>query len=379
MMLAGGDLPGEISADVTARSDSSSLLLRQKMYDPEKCARAIAVKVMDGDAAGAVAAVAAVAASCAESGVAVGSLEDYTDSTALHCLLYETIQDPVRQDQLDALSAAVGELLLCGASPIHENRRGWTPLGLAAHVPVFEQLVEAARTQHGLSAAECVGLPCGDTLLMFQVRQNNVREYVNLRDPLGRTALHLHPSIERAALLLELGADVNATDMSDDAYWKKVDGRDPFVPKRPDGGVEDPEVLLATARENRRNMPSEVGLQLRQWRNNVALWWTDSGHRGQPGNRTPLAYALAQGTPDGDATKMVRLLLDAGASPDAVDDQGLTPVQFGIKYGIAIYQNICDALWWRRRQYKPESNQAVLDDHAGALQLARDAAAAALA
>ena len=390
---------------------------------------AMVLRVSDGDVDGAVAAVAnAPCHILMERGALViklvGELQrDWLSGTTLHCLLKET-RRTTTSEQLNALSAAVRELLRNGASPIAVDYYGRTPLYYANHGRIFDQLVEAAETQCQVSPADYVAL--GQSMLMRHVSCDNVaivekllkeydvdpwmlsegetypihaaglrmiqllaeavgsrrapdegpdaawdpesrvRAYVNLTDICGRTPLHMRSNAECVELLLQLGADVAATDMSEDAYLgteKKY--------------AEDPDALLAIVKAT-----GSSGLGRTQdfsSLNSKMLQWAHG--RDRPGKRTALAYAAALGTPEGDAARIVKLLLGAGASLDAVDDRGLTPLQFGSKYGTTMLWAFNEYAMWERYEFYFESDfeikrRAQIDDHTAALNLLANAASA---
>lgn len=52
-----------------------------------------------------------------------------------------------------------------------------------------------------------------------------------------------------------------------------------------------------------------------------------------------------------------------------MDDEGLTPLQFGIKYGVTIVRKMSLYMQWCCLLYCEEDEKAVLDDHASAQKL----------
>lgn len=336
-------------------------------------------------------------------------VDHMTGNTTMHYLLRK-VETPAQEN---ALYAAVEELLSKGADPCAKNKRGQTPLFFANNVRIFKQLIKAA-TQRGMSETEYVGdgisksgmlvaaastgnvdlvelllakygadplVPSNATfpihvacnkqvasLLVEAVRKRDpglVSEYVNQRNYLGRTPLHLCSGSQLAAFLVEQGADVNAKDMTADEFWSREDVKG----RKPENRIADPAAMLDLTQHNRADIPLEVWRAIRSWQ---VVADTEV-----PASRSPLAYALLGRTPD--SLELVQLLLDAGASPNAVDDEGLTPEQFGCKYGATYYLPMCDAMaesGWSCA-YTPSEQTTMLDAHVAALRLASVAAAAA--
>lgn len=131
---------------------------------------------------------------------------------------------------------------------------------------------------------------------------------VNACEMEGRTALHMYPhhylqgGAEIISILVDAGADVNAVD-------------------------NVPEKALEPVAHTTASLVRDIKLKLRPIINiRSSVWlWVERGER--PASRTPLHYAAQECRPS-----VVRALLQAGASPEARDAEGLTPEEFGAKY-----------------------------------------------
>lgn len=351
---------------------------------------------------------------------------------------YKLILQFITQPQLDALSAAVRELLRFGACPKKKDNIGfcrepWIELllhGGRTHPCIFEQLVEAASSQYDMSVAEYIqldGTKNLPSLLAYAINDDNtalidlllnkygvnpwtstdslirmtstsvavtrllvdaakchpapeerksgstwseerrIREYVNLPDLYGRTMLHVCSDVELAEFLIANGSDVNATDVTKDAYYKMEGGR--MAHDIEEDGTAD---AIALLERNTQIWDMDVRRKLIKWSTNFMELCM--GRPGRPGKRTSLHYALASCLERKINIGKVKVLLDNGASLSAVDEEGLTPIQFGTKYGINLRWKYYDLMSYTGHPSAKYSSQYMCncEEHAKALQLAKD-------
>ena len=269
-------------------------------------------------------------------------------------------------------------LLACGASPRALDDQGRTPLHFAGSPGTILALCEAVRVCNdgvtdpdtavaayvcgrdlagntALHAAHSAGMAYALGRLASDSKEGRAA-FVNMRDDLGRTALHScwkrvvdpHACSHLVRALLNLGADVNAVDCECTEELRTAldypckHAKVPLDPSDDRFAVE-PGSFTAWARV----------------------------HQGiYPGLFTPLHYYLAT-----HHDLAVQALIEAGASREAVSGEGLTPAQHGTKYGITNYLHLSMKMRMCRNEGFDKGFEGVelIEWHAKALQIARGA------
>ncbi len=210
----------------------------------------------------------------------------------------------------------VGLLLERGADPRIADRGGATPLHRTNRPAVAELLLEHgadinARDSSGCTPLHRAGFWGGSQLVEFLLERG---ADPNARDSEGRTPLFRQWDSERAyELLMEYGADVNAQD---DAGWT------PVVWKAVHGSSQEVRAFLA------RGAPFSLEVPVAQGDSVKAHELLDAG--ADPNARLPDGEPLLVWAAGHTSSRIVRLLLQHGADPQATAPDDWTALHAGV-------------------------------------------------
>ncbi len=214
-------------------------------------------------------------------------------------------------------SNSVRVLLDAGATVDAEDWDGLTPLQVAGTGAVMDLLIDAGANPRVLNED-------GETLLHFAPTAGVVKRLLNLgvdpnaADDSGNTSLHSASTAEIVRLLLGDGADPNAANNNGRTPVMEQAGNPEAVKLLLDAGANSDAVTLD---EYSRYTPL-LGAVRQNAEDSVRMLLRDGAPVDTKHERgtTLLHYAAT--------AEIVRLLLEAGADPNAADDSGGTPLHY---------------------------------------------------